>query len=138
MNAYHDMYQELVATPACEYKRLPDGIHEFILHVSSHLAVDMMYEHLHELYRAAQPDGVFRSLVMSEKTNMPVAYTMQRTRAFYAEFPKRPPSRTAIVARKDSTLWGLVDAALKMASTKEVVRFFAPQQRAEAIIWLYS
>ena len=132
------MYQEIPTTPACEYKYHPDGIHEFILHKSSRQAVDMIYAHLNELFRIVPPEGVFRSLIMSDKVSLPVAYTMQCTRAFYAEFPARPPSRTAIIARKDSTLWGLVDAALKLASKKEIVRFFAPNQRSEAIIWLYS
>ncbi|NWF67554.1 MAG: STAS/SEC14 domain-containing protein [Chloroflexi bacterium] len=122
----------------CVYRPLKEDIHLFIFTESSPQVVDQMMMNLRAIYAARAADGPpLRFLLdFSVSGPLPVNYTEAQLRSLFFAHPQRPPARTAIITH-EWYMYTLMDLFLRLLKLeREVVRFFIPEQREEALLWL--
>lgn len=133
----------VVTTPNFLYKRLDNGIFEFVLLNNSRAAADDFFEVItkfHESVEAGQfkePRTAF--LIELRQAGMPpVAYMSNRYRANAALYQQKlPPARVAYVYTS-GFVFSMVSALLSLAPQgyEFQQQFFPISERAEAEAWL--
>jgi hypothetical protein len=130
-----------VSKPHCQYKRLENGLHEFVFLSNTRAAVDDYFAIL-ESSRIAQgeyrPDIVRLIIELRNPGTPPVSYMMQR----YAEFVRAhkdhlPPVRIVYLYRPGFIL-SMVRSFIGLMPESRYAnrRFFPVTERAQAEAWL--
>lgn len=124
--------------PLCEYRLLPQGIHEIIYHAVGREAVNDYFTHFEHAIEVTPHGDVLRVLTDGRqiKQTQPIAYLLTRTRAALSRYPHRPIFRVAIVSH-DSSMVAIMDNLFRMiARGRDKLRFFGGEQYQEAVDWL--
>jgi hypothetical protein len=122
----------------CSHTPLKNGIHEIKVLQPTRAAVNQFAEIMSGLYEGKQPtDKPMRFLMdITDGRGLPINYMVDRSREVLMRYPKRPPTRTAIMMRQSFSI-RLVDTFIQVMHLKhDVVRFFTDRQREEALAWL--
>lgn len=133
---------EKPGTPAgfqqCDYRWLPEGIHEMIYHAAGREAVDEYFAHFERAIGDTPAGATLRCLTngtLITKTQ-PIGYMFARTRRALTRFSHRPIYRVAIISH-DTSMVALMDTLFRaLARGRDKLRFFKAEQRQEAIDWL--
>ncbi len=117
-----------------------NDIHEIVYRGASCEVFDDYIRFVESLYEESRnaSTALLRLLLNGENAGVPpVNYIMSQLRAVYARYPDRPNSRSAVIIR-DRAIASVVDTAFRMIRAKDMVRFFLPAQREQAIQWLLA
>jgi hypothetical protein len=134
------MHSEM-SLPHCEYKRLENGIHEFVFLSNTHLAVDDYFKILDTtpLARGEEDADVLCVLIELRQTGTPpVTYMMLRSREFLKSHKARMPVIRIVFLYPPGFVLSLVQAFIDLFSERKHAtrRFFPIDERAQAEDWL--
>ena len=130
-----------ILRPHCHYKRLDNGLNEFVFMSNTRLAVDDFFAILENspMARGEKTPDVVRMLVELREPGMPpVSYMMQRYREFIKAHKDRLPTvRTAYLYRTGFIL-SMVRSFLRLIALPKQSnrRFFPIAEREQAEAWL--
>jgi hypothetical protein len=135
-----DPMAETAGSPRCAYRKLDNGINEFVFHESSKAAIDDFFYTLEKLLRTTPSHVTLRYLVDIAQGDRAVSIVTltQRFRRLETQIPQRARGRTAIL-HKPGALITLFDNLIRtLAPSRDVTRFFPMERRDEAIRWLLA
>ena len=114
-----------------------NGIHEFSLIDSSIDSVEAYFQELGKIYQLRTPDDPpLRTLFDSEKTNLPISYSMKRGKELLDRFPNVGRVRVATLTDRVVEI-RIVDSFVRLLRFPNIrLRFFALSRRDDAIDWL--
>lgn len=122
----------------CVYTQHENGIHEFVLNVSSRQSFGALMARLEEIFGAhAKTDTVPVIIDWSRSGMPPLSYAFQRAREFLTRFPDGPQGRTAYISNAN-TLVSIAQTFLKVMKVESAGRFFQPGEREAALEWLLA
>lgn len=120
----------------CAYRRLDNGIHEFVFAESSRASFDVFIDQLDDITQATPPHEKLYTLLDWRQSGMPpLRYAFQRSQTFVKRYPHHSGGRTAFLYRS-GTLISLVQSFVDVLHSKAQARFFVGDQREAAIAWL--
>jgi hypothetical protein len=134
------MHSEM-SLPHCEYKRLENGIHEFVFLSNTHLAVDDYFKILDTtpLARGEENADVLCVLIELRQTGTPpVTYMMLRYRDFVKLHKDHLPKVYVAYLYRSGFVLSLVQSFIDLISERKYAtrRFFPIDERAQAEDWL--
>jgi hypothetical protein len=119
----------------CQYHRLENGVHEFVLTEASHHAVDDFVDALETMAQSMPPETSAPILIDSTVGMQPTSYIISRTLRMMSRYPSpKQRSRMAIVLQP-SFLRNTLAVMLRIFPFI-LVRFYKPGEREEALVWL--
>lgn len=124
--------------PLVEYRLLDNGIHVFVVHDETTAAADMLITMLEGEVNAAPSNQIFRYIVdLQNAVNLPMAYTVRRTREKMANNRARPVTRGAHM-QGETALGTIAQVMLSMLVqfSKDEVRFFHTDEYEAAVAWV--
>ncbi len=123
----------------CTMHLLDDGIVEYRFHVSSREAVDVFFDLTEQTVLANQGSAMIRILFNScESGVLPLMYTLNGLRALMQKH-RFPMQRVAYLHNAPPSLTMLANTMMQiqqMMAPKDRHRYFACDQRDEALAWL--
>ena len=127
--------------PNCHYKRLENGINQFIFLSNTRAAVDDYFSILESspLAQGAPLSDVVCVLIELRETGMPpVTYMMMRYRAFVKAHKNYLPVVRVVYLYHTGFVVSLVQALIDLVAERKHAnrRFFHINERAEAEAWL--
>ena len=123
--------------PACEYKRLENGIHCFIFHEATHEAIDQWMIHLGTANSVTPPGAVQLQLMDARRTGLPpIRYAVKVARKFFKDNPNQPQVRAAYLITPNVLLSAVQSLLSTFRGPGSHRRFFDPDREDEAIAWL--
>lgn len=130
-----------ISLPHCEYKRLENGVHEFVFLSNTRMAVDDYFSIL-EASPMAQgekvPEMIFVLIELRQPGMPPIAYMVQRYREFIKAHKHHLPTvRTAYLYRTGFII-SIVRSFLRLIQPPKQSnrRFFPINERTQAEAWL--
>ncbi len=121
----------------CKYRKLENGIHEFIMTESSRAAVDDFIKALEHIAKTASPDDVsIPSLMDSSVGVQPIRYIFGRVKDYMqANSSGSMQSSKFALILPPSALTRTVDTMMRVFPFLKT-RLFNPGERDKAIQWL--
>jgi hypothetical protein len=135
------MMNSEMSRPHCEYRRLENGIHEFVFLSNTRLAIDDYFAIL-ETTRFARgedtPDVIRLLIELSQPGMPPVAYMMQRYRDFVKAHKNHMPTTRVVYLYRSGFIPSLARSFIGLVSERKHAyrRFFPVNERAQAEEWL--
>jgi hypothetical protein len=130
-----------ILLPNCRYRRLDNGVHEFLFLNNTRYAVDDYFTILETspLVRGEQTLEKAYILIQLGASGMPpVAYMMLRSRDFLKSHKARIPRIRIVYLYPTGFVLSLVQAFIDLFSERKhsTRRFFPIEERADAEAWL--
>lgn len=130
------------ATPACEYKRLENGVHRIDLMDNKMASADAYLSILDNIIRESteKGDDIMRILIVISAPQMPsLQYLATRAKQILANYPDRPPFRNVYVFG-EGFMANLLQMFVKMVVQRnnDRMNFFTSSKQDEAIEWLLA
>jgi hypothetical protein len=119
----------------CVHRQLAERTHEFVLMEVSIFAIAEVFDTVDKIMREVPYPHNIDFLVDSRVGTQPIGYCFTRIREMAKKYPKREPSRMAFIIDPDNPFVRMFDIFMRRFGS---VRFFAPDQRDEAIAWLLN
>jgi len=116
----------------------PNGINEFIFKSAGREATDELIPRLDILYASTPKDTTLLELFDIRVGIGSVSYAMKRAAELVRRHPNPPRIRGAMLYRDSIVVSLLAPSVRLLRAAKFEIRFFKPEQRAEAIEWLLS
>jgi hypothetical protein len=116
----------------------PNGIHEFIFKSAGREATDELIPRLDMLYASTPKDTTLLELFDIRVGIGSVSYAMKRAAELVRRHPNPPRIRGAMLYRDSIVVSLLAPSVRLLRAVNFEIRFFRPEQRAEAIEWLLS
>ncbi len=126
--------------PLVEYRLLENGIHVFVVHEETITAADVLLNMFEAELNAAPSDQVFRYIVdLQHAVNLPMAYTVRRTREKIANNRARAVTRGAHM-QGETALGTIAQVMLSMLVqfNKDEIRFFHTDEFDAAVAWVLA
>lgn len=121
----------------CKYRRLENGIHEFIMMEASRAAVDDFIKALEYMMQTIPPDTVSTPTLMDSSVGVqPIRYIFSRINDFMrTNGQNTTESNKFALILPNSTLTRTVDMMMR-AFPNLNTRIFSPGDREKAITWM--
>jgi hypothetical protein len=126
-------------TPArrCTYRRLDNGVHEFVMHESSRAAVDEFIAAIAQMAQSLPPGRSSPSLIDTRVGLQPLHYSFTRMMKLVQQYPAPDnASRVAMIVQPHVLLQSVATFMRLFPWTR--TRFFTPDHYAEALAWLVA
>jgi hypothetical protein len=115
-----------------------NGIHEFIFKTAGREACDELITRLDSLYGSTPMGETLLELFDIRVGIGSVSYAMKRAAELVRKHPNPPRIRGAMLYRDGIVVSLLAPSVRLLRAANFEIRFFKPDQRAEAIDWLLS
>lgn len=116
----------------------PNGIHEFTFRTAAREATDELIARLDILYASTPKDTTLLELFDIRVGIGSVSYAMKRAAELVRRHPNPPKIRGAMIYRDSLVVSLLAPSVRLLRAANFEIRFFKPDQRADAIEWLLS
>lgn len=127
----------------CTYSLIDNDIHCFTFHETSHDAVEVWYQAMKFVMQNAGTDAssTLKTLYDGRMIgNLPFNPIVQRSKDLVNQFPHRPPTRSAIVTKKNSAVTTTINVLMPIirliSRQTDETKFFWQTEWDTAIQWL--
>jgi len=119
-------------------RRLENDIHEFTWTSPSRESVDVWMEYNDALYEVTDAENTLHFLHIIQTGNFPpLTYVVRKARQLQMKYPVQPDTRSALLFQS-RFFGGFINTLSSMLNREgqDETRFFAIDERQEAIMWL--